>query len=413
MILPKEQCGRLDFLTWCRNLSGFQDSGGAAGCYGAAQRMLNRNLKAETMIDTPLLRTPLHDLHVELGARMVPFAGYDMPVQYKGVMAEHNHTRARAGLFDVSHMGQARLVGEDKGLEKLITADLAVLGAGEQKYTLLLNPEGGIKDDLMVSRPDEKGLFLVVNAACKRADFDYISANLDGTGELAELPARALLALQGPEAGAVMTRYCPEAARLTFLQAGWFELGGMQVMISRSGYTGEDGFEISVANENATELARLLLADEAVAPIGLGARDSLRLEAGLCLYGHDMDETTSPIEAALTWAVAKSRRARADFPGAERILRDIAEKPVRKRVGLMLKDRAPAREGAEIVVDGERVGVITSGGFGPTVGAPIAMGYVRTDLAAAGTQVNLMVRGKARPAEVVKTPFAPHRFYRG
>jgi len=365
------------------------------------------------MTETSLKRTPLYDLHVELGAKMVPFAGYDMPVQYDGVMAEHNHTRAKAGLFDVSHMGQARLVGEAQGFERLITADVAALGAGEQKYTLLLTAEGGIKDDLMISRPDDEGLFLVVNAACKRSDFDYIAANLKGAGELVELPGRALLALQGPEAGAVMAKHCPDAAKMVFMQAGWFEIAGLRVMISRSGYTGEDGFEISVANEHATDLARLLLDDDAVAPIGLGARDSLRLEAGLCLYGHDMDETTSPIEAALTWAVAKSRRERADFPGAERILKDIAEKPAKKRVGLALKDRAPAREGTEIAVDGERVGVVTSGGFGPTVGAPIAMGYVRTDLATPGTQVDLMVRGKARPAEVVKTPFAPHRFYRG
>jgi aminomethyltransferase len=363
------------------------------------------------MTDTPLLKTPLYDLHIELGAKMVPFAGYEMPVQYEGVMAEHNHTRAKAGLFDVSHMGQARLVGDESGFERLITADLAALGAGEQKYTLLLNPQGGIKDDLMVSRPDEEGLFLVVNAACKRSDFDYIAANLDGAGELVELPGRALLALQGPEAGAVMAEHCPDAAKMVFMQAGWFELNGLRVMISRSGYTGEDGFEISVANEHAADLARFLLADARVAPIGLGARDSLRLEAGLCLYGHDMDETTSPIEAALTWAVAKSRRERTDFPGAARILKDIADKPAKKRVGLKLLDRAPAREGTEIAVNGEVVGVVTSGGFGPTVGGPIAMGYVRTDLAAVGTQVDLLVRGKARPAEIVKTPFAPHRFY--
>lgn len=360
-----------------------------------------------------LNRTPLYDLHIELGAKMVPFAGYEMPVQYDGVMAEHNHTREAAGLFDVSHMGQARLIGDEAALEALITADLSALQPGEQKYTLLLNPEGGVKDDLMVSRPDGEGLFLVVNAACKRSDFDYIIEATKGVAELVELDGRALLALQGPQAGAVMADLCPDAAKLVFMQAGWFEIDGLRLMISRSGYTGEDGFEISVANEHASDFARKLLSDERVKPIGLGARDSLRLEAGLCLYGHDMDETTSPIEAGLIWAVAKSRRERADFPGAPRILKDIADKPAKKRVGLALKDRAPAREGTEIAVNGEIVGVVTSGGFGPTVGAPIAMGFVRTDLSAPGTQVDLMVRGKARPAEVVKTPFTPHRFYRG
>lgn len=365
------------------------------------------------MADTPLHRTPLYDLHLELGAKMVPFAGYDMPVQYDGVLAEHNHTRTHAGLFDVSHMGQARLTGEEAALEAVITGDLAALGAGEQKYSLLLNDEGGIKDDFMVSRPDDKGLFLVVNAACKGGDFDYIKATIGDRAVLTALPERALLALQGPEAGAVMGEHAPEAAKMVFMQASWFKIDGMDVMISRSGYTGEDGFEISVANEDAEKLARLLLADERVKPIGLGARDSLRLEAGLCLYGHDMDETITPIEASLTWAVAKSRRERADFAGADKILAQIAEKPAKKRVGIALKDRAPAREGTQIAVDGEVVGVVTSGGFGPTVGAPIAMGYVPTELAKPGTALELLVRGKARAAEVAKTPFAPHRFYRG
>jgi aminomethyltransferase len=365
------------------------------------------------MADTPLLRTPLYDLHVELGAKMVPFAGYEMPVQYDGVLPEHNHTRAKAGLFDVSHMGQARLTGEEVALEAVITADIAGLGAGEQKYSLLLNDEGGIKDDFMVSRPDDEGLFLVVNAACKRGDFDYIAAVIGDRATLTELPERALLALQGPDAGAVMAEHAPDAAKMIFMQAGWFTIDGMEVMISRSGYTGEDGFEISVANDEAEKLARLLLGDERVKPIGLGARDSLRLEAGLCLYGHDMDDTITPVEASLTWAVAKPRRERADFAGAEKILAQIAEKPAKKRVGIALKDRAPAREGTEIAVNGEVVGVVTSGGFGPTVGAPIAMGYVPTALAKPGTALELLVRGKARAAEVAKTPFAPHRFYRG
>ena len=344
---------------------------------------------------------------------MVPFAGYAMPVQYDGVMPEHNHTRAHAGLFDVSHMGQARLTGEEAALEAVITADLAALGAGEQKYSLLLNDEGGIKDDFMVSRPDDQGLFLVVNAACKRGDFDYIAATIGDRAALTEMPERALLALQGPQAGAVMAEHAPEAAKMIFMQAGWFSIAGIDVMISRSGYTGEDGFEISVANEEADKLARLLLGDNRVKAIGLGARDSLRLEAGLCLYGHDMDETITPVEAALTWAVAKSRRERADFAGAQKVLQQIANKPEKKRVGIQPKDRAPAREGTEIAVNGEIVGVVTSGGFGPTVGAPVAMGYVPTQFAGVGQSLELIVRGKARAAEVVKTPFAPHRFYRG
>ncbi|MEO1040007.1 MAG: glycine cleavage system aminomethyltransferase GcvT [Pseudomonadota bacterium] len=362
---------------------------------------------------TELLRTPLHDLHLELGAKMVPFAGYDMPVQYEGVMAEHNHTREAAGLFDVSHMGQARVTGDEAALEALITADLSQIGPGEQKYSLLLNDEGGVMDDLMVSRPDGRGVFLVVNAACKANDFAHMASRFGDRAGLTVLSDRALLALQGPQAHGVMEALCPPAAKLIFMQAGRFSLAGFDVLIFRSGYTGEDGFEISVPNADADALARVLLADDRVKPIGLGARDSLRLEAGLCLYGHDMDETRTPVEAALMWAVAKSRRERADFPGAERILAERAAGAKEKRVGLLLKDRAPAREGTEIVVGGERVGIVTSGGFGPTVGGPIAMGYVRADLAAPGTPVDLMVRGKARAAEIVKTPFVAQRYYRG
>jgi len=365
------------------------------------------------MADQPLHRTPLYDLHVELGAKMVPFAGYEMPVQFEGVMGEHNHTREKAGLFDVSHMGQARVTGEAGALEALITADLSALETGQQKYTLLLNDEGGIMDDLMVSRPEDDFLFLVVNAAVKGQDFAHMRDRFGRRAELIELDDRALLALQGPMAKDVMKELCPQANGMTFMTSGRFDMAGHDVFISRSGYTGEDGFEISVSAAEADALARKLLADERVAPIGLGARDSLRLEAGLCLYGHDMDETTTPIEAALTWAVAKSRRERADFPGARRILKQIEDKPEKKRVGLALKDRAPAREGTEIHHEGTPVGVVTSGGFGPTVGGPIAMGYVRTDLAVPGTRVDLMVRGKAREAEVVKTPFSAHRFFRG
>lgn len=365
------------------------------------------------MSDETLHRTPLYDLHVELGGKMVPFAGYEMPVQYEGIMAEHKHTREAAGLFDVSHMGQARVTGDAGALEALITADLSQLGQGEQKYTLLLNEEGGIMDDLMVSRPDTHGFFIVVNAATKGADFAHMRDRFGRQAELIELNDRALLALQGPKAGAVMEEICPEAAKLTFMQAGRFEIDGAEVFISRSGYTGEDGFEISIPDNRAEEIARKLLDDDRVKPIGLGARDSLRLEAGLCLYGHDMDETTTPVEAALTWAVAKSRREKADFPGARKILKQIEDKPGKKRVGFQLKDKAPAREGAEIARDGEVVGVVTSGGFAPTLGAPIGMGYVPVELARPGTEIDILVRGKARPAEIVKMPVVEHRFYRG
>jgi len=365
------------------------------------------------MTDDTLLKTPLYDLHLELGAKMVPFAGYAMPVQYDGVMAEHNHTRAAAGLFDVSHMGQARVTGDEGALEALITADLGALASGEQKYTLLLNDEGGIMDDLMVSRPDANGLFMVVNAACKQKDFAHMRARFGERAQLHELEDRALLALQGPQAGAVMTSLCPDAAKLVFMQAGAFDLAGFDALISRSGYTGEDGFEISIPADKAAAFARQLLSDERVKPIGLGARDSLRLEAGLCLYGHDMDETITPVEASLLWAVAKSRRERADFPGAARILAQIENGPEKKRAGILPQDRAPAREGTDIAAGGETVGAVTSGGFGPSVGAPVAMGYVRADLARPGTEIELMVRGKARPAVIAKTPFVPHRFYRG
>jgi len=369
------------------------------------------------MADTAdLLKTPLYDLHVELGARMVEFAGYAMPVQYPaGIMTEHLHTRESAGLFDVSHMGQARVTGDESALEALITADLSALGAGEQKYTLLLNAEGGIMDDLMVSRPfgADGGIFAVVNAGTKGKDFAHMRAAFGGKAQLHELSDRALLALQGPKAADVFTGLVPDAAKLVFMQAGVFTLDWVEIYASRSGYTGEDGFEISVPADEAAHIARLLLADERVKPIGLGARDSLRLEAGLCLYGHDMDEDRTPVEASLTWAIAKVRRERADFPGAAKILKQIADGAGQKRVGIKPHDKSPAREGAEIVHEGEVVGVVTSGGFGPSYGAPVAMGYVRADLAKPGTPLELMVRGKARTAEVASLPFAPHRFHRG
>ena len=361
-----------------------------------------------------LLKTPLHALHVELGGKMVPFAGYDMPVQYPlGIMGEHRHTREKAGLFDVSHMGQARYTGDEAALETLITADLSALRAGEQKYTLLLNETGGIRDDLMVSRPGGEGLFLVVNAATKLHDFAIIDTATQGRGTLTRIEDRALLALQGPAAKDVMERLCPQACKMVFMQCGCFTLDGCEVLISRSGYTGEDGFEISIADADADRIARLLLDQDEVEPIGLGARDSLRLEAGLCLYGHDMDENRTPVEASLIWALAKTRRERGDFPGADVIAAQIEAKTCQKRVGLTLSG-APAREGAEIAdKSGRIVGVVTSGGFGPTVNGPVAMGYVDRDCMDPGTELDILVRGKPRAATVAKMPFVPANFYRG
>ena len=361
-----------------------------------------------------LRKTPLHDLHEELGARMTPFAGYAMPVQYRdGVLAEHRWTRAKAGLFDVSHMGQARLRGQDPAaaLETLVCGDIKGLPDGAQRYTLLLEDDGGIRDDLMVARPDGDGLFLVVNAAVKDADFAHIAGALDGAAELEPFDDRALLALQGPSAADVLAELAPEAVDLAFMQARAIEVAGEVCIVSRSGYTGEDGFEISMPAARAETLARLLLASEDVRPIGLGARDSLRLEAGLCLYGHDIDETTSPVEASLLWTIPQHRRKSGDFPGAKRIKREIAKGPARRRVGLALKDKAPAREGAKIVSDAGE-GVVTSGGFAPTLGAPIALGYVPAAAAEPGTRVTIELRGRALEAEVVKTPFVPHRYAR-
>jgi aminomethyltransferase len=369
-----------------------------------------------TDTDSPLKTTPLHALHVELGGKMVPFAGYDMPVQYPaGILAEHLHTRAQAGLFDVSHMGQVRLDGDDPAgaLETLVTNDLQRLGVGEICYNLFTNDAGGILDDLMVTRADDH-LYVVVNAACKDADIAHMQTNLPAGTALTLLADRALLALQGPAAAAVLARHAPGSAGLLFMNAAEMAIAGIPCKVSRSGYTGEDGFEISVPADSAEALARLLLDEEEVAPIGLGARDSLRLEAGLCLYGHDIDETTTPVEAALTWAVGKRRRAEGGFPGAEIIRRQIEEGVTRRRVGLRPEGRAPAREGTEITnAAGEAIGHITSGGFGPSVGAPVAMGYVAKAEAAADTSVNLMVRGNPRPAVVARMPFVKANYYRG
>ncbi|WP_237154528.1 glycine cleavage system aminomethyltransferase GcvT [Oryzibacter oryziterrae] len=372
--------------------------------------------------DAPPLKTPLYDAHVALGARMVPFAGYLMPVQYDGIIAEHNHTRAAAGLFDVSHMGQAWLIGPDHAttagaLEALIPADILNLAPGKQRYSQLLNDAGGILDDLMVSRPADPALdgrlFLVVNAACKDADYAHIAARLPAGVTLDILTDRALLALQGPKAADVMVRLGADVAAWDFMNAGPARLAGLDVHVSRSGYTGEDGYEISVANADVAALWAALLADADVKPIGLGARDSLRLEGGLCLYGHDIDTTTTPIEAGLIWSIQKRRREAGGFPGAAILQAQIRDGVARKRVGIRPEGKAPARDGTEILdAAGNAIGVITSGGFGPTVGGPVAMGYVTTAHAAAGTAVQLVVRGKSMPAEIVSLPFVPARFYR-
>ncbi|MBZ6075991.1 glycine cleavage system aminomethyltransferase GcvT [Microvirga puerhi] len=373
--------------------------------------------------DEPILKTPLHAEHVGLGARMVPFAGYDMPVQYPtGILTEHNWTREHAGLFDVSHMGQATLVGPDHGttaraLEALVPADILNLKPGQQRYSQLLSDEGGILDDLMVTRPtdpaDDGKLMLVVNASMKEADYAHMQARLPADVKLIRADDRALLAIQGPKAAEIVARLAPDTADMAFMATKATKLAGLDVHLSRSGYTGEDGYEISVKAEDAVKLWRALLADPEVKPIGLGARDSLRLEAGLCLYGHDIDTTTSPIEAGLIWSIQKRRREEGGFPGAARIQREIKDGAARVRVGLKPEGRAPAREGTPITTpDGREVGIVTSGGFGPTVNGPVAMGYVSRDVSTVGTDLHLMVRGKPLPAKVAAMPFAPHRYKR-
>lgn len=369
--------------------------------------------------ENEVLKTPLYDLHVALGARMVPFAGYDMPVQYPaGIITEHKHTRTAAGLFDVSHMGQAILRGDDvaASFEKLVPGDIAGLDVGRMRYTLLLNDDGGIRDDLMATRIEENGafvLFLVVNAACKDADFAHISAALTGEAELQRLDDRALLALQGPQAEAVLAGFAPGCRDLVFLEGREMDVDGMTAFVTRSGYTGEDGFEISLPADQASAFAEKLLADDAVEPIGLGARDSLRLEAGLCLYGHDIDETTTPVEAGLTWTVGKRRRESAGFPGAARILDQIANGTARKRVGLIPQGRAPVREGAPIRdADGATIGQVTSGGFAPALEHPIAMGYVTSDQATPGQVLDIELRGRSVAAEVAAMPFVEPNYKR-
>ncbi|WP_321394301.1 glycine cleavage system aminomethyltransferase GcvT [Emcibacter sp.] len=362
-----------------------------------------------------LKKTPLYTLHDELGGKMVPFAGYAMPVQYPmGVMKEHLHCRSDAGLFDVSHMGQVVLSGEnaDKWLESLVPGNIVDLKPGRMRYTQFTNDIGGILDDLMVTRRDND-LFLVVNAACKAQDIAHLLHHLPVEFELTELSDRALVALQGPKAAAVLARFTPAVAEMPFMSYLEDDIEGVPCFISRCGYTGEDGFEISMPEAEAERLCRLLLAETEVEAIGLGARDSLRLESGLCLYGHDIDTSTTPVEGNLLWSIGKRRREQGGFPGDVIIQTQIADGPARLRVGILPDGRAPAREGTEILnKDDKVIGTITSGGFGPSLGAPVAMGYVSRKYSKAGTEIFLSVRGKKLPAKVADMPFVEQRYYR-
>jgi aminomethyltransferase len=367
------------------------------------------------MTDETLKTTSMNAAHRALGARMVGFGGYDMPVQYEGVLAEHRWTREHAGLFDVSHMGQCKITGADAitQFQRFVPGDYEILKAGRQKYSLLLNAEGGIMDDLMAGKPDHDGLYVVVNAGNKDADFAFLQASLAGDAKLTVLADRSLIAIQGPEAAEVMAAHEPVLAEFGFMDCARLMLFGVDCYISRSGYTGEDGYEISVPNADAERIWNTILKDARVKPIGLGARDSLRLEAGLPLHGHDIDATTSPVEGALTFALSKSRKEAADFNGAGRILKELADGPSRIRVGLSVKEGAPAREGAEIAdMDGNVIGAVTSGGPSPTLGRNIAMGYVPPKFAELGTELKVIVRSKPAAAEVIAMPFVAQRYYR-
>jgi aminomethyltransferase len=379
------------------------------------------------MSDAPLLQTPLHELHLSLGARMVPFAGYAMPVQYpSGLMAEHRQCRDSAALFDVSHMGQVRLMGADAAaaLETLVPVDVQGLGVGKQRYAFFTNASGGLLDDLMIVRPEPGGaaetfgdLFLIVNAGCKEADLRHLQTHIGHRCRVVSMPERALLALQGPRAVQALSRLNGAVAQLTFMSGGVFGLVGTPCFVTRSGYTGEDGFEISVAADKAVTLAEMLLQQPEVKPAGLGARDTLRLEAGLCLYGHDIDETTSPVEAGLTWAIQKVRRpggARAGgYPGAAAIEGHLTQGAPSKRVGLVGLERVPVREGTVIVdAHGHKLGHVTSGTLAPTVNRPIAMAYLPAEHALPHHEVYAEVRGKRLPMRVTAMPFNPHRYQR-
>jgi aminomethyltransferase len=370
---------------------------------------------------TELQQTPLYALHVNAGARMVPFAGYSMPVQFpQGILKEHLHTRSAAGLFDVSHMGQIVLRGTDvaAALEALLPVDVQGLPLHQLSYALLTNECGGILDDLMVTRWSPDSCYLVVNADCKAQDIAHLRSQLPASIEIEVLSDRALLALQGPAARSVISRLLPAAADLHFMRGMSGKISGYDCYISCSGYTGEDGFEISVAAADARALAEILLLQDAVQPVGLGARDSLRMEAGLCLYGHDLDPSTTPVEADLAWSISAARRLggvrEGGFPGAQPILEQMVNGAPKRRVGLAIEGRAPVREGVELVnEDGAAVGQVCSGGFGPSLGAPLAMAYVRSDCATVGTTLQAIVRGRPRPVVVAKLPFVARRYYRG
>lgn len=366
------------------------------------------------VMDLQLQTLPLDSWHRARGGRMVPFAGYEMPVQYEGIMAEHLWTRESAGLFDVSHMGQLMIRGReaDAALETLLPGDLKLLGEGKLRYSLLLNPEGGIVDDLMATRRGED-FYVVVNGATKHGDIEELERRLPRGTVVDHMKEQALLALQGPRAAEVLEALAPGVAELTFMTGGAFRIGDVPAWISRSGYTGEDGFEISVQASAAELVADALTANPLVKPIGLGARDSLRLEAGLPLYGHDLDRQTTPVMADLTFAIQKRRRAEGGFAGSERILAEIENGPVQKRIGFTVEGRQPVREGARILDgEGNEVGRVTSGGFSPTLQRPVGMGYVATSLAEPGTRLTLEQRGKLFAAEVVPMPFVPHRYHR-
>ena len=375
--------------------------------------------EAEEAIETETL--PLDSWHRSKGARMVPFAGYEMPIQYEGILAEHEWTRTHAGLFDVSHMGQLEISGDNAvaAIEAVLPIDLSTLKPGRQRYSLLLDDNGGVLDDLMVTNAAHH-FYLVVNGATKWDDIAHLREHLPDDVTLTHLADDALLALQGPEAAQALARLdlqpmndgWPRTDEMTFMDAAPFAWNGVPLRVSRSGYTGEDGYEISVPADHAAALADALCAQPEVKPIGLGARDSLRLEAGLPLYGHDMSPETSPVEAGLTFGINKRRRAEGGFPGAERIQRELAEGTSRKWVGLALDGRMAAREGADLFAGSTKVGTVTSGGFSPTLGHPIAMAYVDTAHAAHGTELEIEVRGKRLPARVVPTPFVPHRYHR-
>lgn len=373
------------------------------------------------MASDDLFLTPLNALHLELGARMVPFAGYSMPVQYAGLMAEHQHTRTAASLFDVSHMGQLRLSGPDAAaaFESLMPVDVQGLGVNKQRYGLLLNEAGGILDDLMFVNTGED-LFVIVNGACKASDIAHMQAKIGQRCTITPLPEHALLALQGPQAVDALKRLAPGVESLVFMTGGSFNWNGVPLFITRSGYTGEDGFEISLHQDQAEAFARALLAESEVKPAGLGARNSLRLEAGLCLYGNDLDETTTPVEAGLNWAMQKVRRTGGEraggFPGADFLLAQLDGRlPLeRLRVGLVAKERVPVREPAELQnMDGQKVGQVTSGLLSPTLNQPVAMAYVGPEYSIEGTELFAIVRGKPVPMVVIKMPFVPTRYYRG